>query len=99
LRLFVAYCIMYIDIQEADSLKVKRNLLRSVKQRIRHDFNVSIAETGLLHTPVKGMLAAVSVSADRQYLEGQMSKMLDAVERRFPGRLADNELIVRHIEE
>ena len=96
--MFVAYCILYIDIQEAGSLKEKRNVIRSMKQKIRGDFNVSIAEVGLQDAAQKGMLAAVSVSGDRQYLEGQISKMLDAVERRFPGRLEGEETEIRHIE-
>lgn len=96
--MFVAYCILYIDIQEAGSLKEKRNVLRSMKQRIRTDFNVSIAEVGLLGNVQKGMLALVSVSGDRQYLEGQFSRLLDAVERRFPGRVGGQELEIRHIE-
>ena len=96
--MFVAYCILYVDIQEAVSLKEKRNVIRSMKQRIRADFNVSIAEVGLLDCVRKGMLALVSVSGDRQYLEGQFSKLLDAVERRFPGRVSGQELEIRHIE-
>jgi uncharacterized protein YlxP (DUF503 family) len=46
------------------SLKDKRMILKSLKDRIRNRFNVSIAEAGLHERWCSAQLAVVTVSAD-----------------------------------
>lgn len=94
----VALCILTIDIPEASSLKDRRNLVRSIKQRVRQDFNVSVSEVGPLDLPSVARLALVSVADDSRYLNGRIDRLLDAIERRFPGMLRDHSFTIEHIE-
>ena len=64
-----------ILIHGTQSLKEKRFVLRSVKDRIAHRFNVSIAETGHQDKWQRAQLAVAAVAGDRRGVE----KALDAV--------------------
>lgn len=90
--MYVAVCLLRIEVPGAESLKDKRNLLRGLKQFTRQRFNVSLAEVGDLDRLDRGLVAACAVSGDRGYLEGQLQRFLDGVERKYPGLVADQEL-------
>ena len=64
-----------IHINGAHSLKEKRFVLRSVKDRIANRFNVSIAEVGHLDKWQRCELAIATVSAERR----QVERTLDTV--------------------
>jgi uncharacterized protein YlxP (DUF503 family) len=64
-----------IHIHGAQSLKEKRFVLRSVKDRIANRFNVSIAETDHQDKWQRAQLSVATVAGDRQGVE----KTLDAV--------------------
>jgi hypothetical protein len=96
-RACFARLVLHIAIEEAESLKDRRNVLRSIKGRLRHEFNISIVEVETGHGPQSGLLVAAAVSGDRQYLAGQMESLLAALERQFPGRLADQELQIEDL--
>jgi uncharacterized protein len=81
----VAFLTLELHIEAAQSLKDKRQVVRSLKDRLRSGFNVSVAEldsTGLWNRATIGI---VSVSDSRDYLDGLMKK----VERQAT-RLANN---------
>jgi uncharacterized protein len=42
----VAICVMELHIPTANSLKAKRQVIKSLVQRLRNRFNVSVSETG-----------------------------------------------------
>lgn len=54
------------------SLKDKRHVLRSIKDRLRHHFNVSVAETDHQDTWQRAELTVCVVSPDRKYAEGAL---------------------------
>ncbi len=66
-----------IQISEAHSLKDKRHVVKSLKDRLRTKFNISIAEIGFQETWQRSLLAAVTVSGDR----GRAEQVLQSVER------------------
>jgi len=63
-----------------DSLKAKRMVLKSLKDRIRRQFNVSIAEVGEQDKWQKAVLGVASVGADKRYVNGVLSKVIDLIE-------------------
>ena len=63
-----------------DSLKAKRMVLKSLKDRIRKQFNVSIAEVGEQDKWQKAVLGVASVGADKRYVNGVLSKVIDLIE-------------------
>ena len=68
-----------IRIPDAFSLKDKRRVVKSLKDRIAHGHNVSIAEVGALDEHRRSVLGLAMVSNDTRYVEGALSKLVDFV--------------------
>ena len=68
-----------ISIGDAMSLKDKRRVVLSLKDRIGHSHNVSIAEVGALDEHRRSILGVAMVGNDKRYVEGGLSKLLDLV--------------------
>jgi uncharacterized protein YlxP (DUF503 family) len=68
-----------IAITDAMSLKDKRRVVLSLKDRIAHGHNVSIAEVGALDEHRRSIIGMAMVSNDRAYVEGGLSKLVDFV--------------------
>jgi hypothetical protein len=66
-------------VTDAMSLKDKRRVILSIKDRIRHAHNVSIAEVGALDEHRRSILGIAMVGNDKQYVEGALSKLVDLV--------------------
>jgi uncharacterized protein YlxP (DUF503 family) len=81
----IAFLTLDLHIEAAHSLKDKRQVLRSLKDRLRGSFNVSVAE--LDPSPVwnRATIGVVSISDSRAYLDGLMKN----VERQAT-RIANN---------
>ena len=65
-----------IHVEQSHSLKEKRHVVKSLKDRLRERFNVSVAEIDFLDSWQSSVIAAVTVSRDRVYAE----QVLQAVE-------------------
>ena len=63
-----------------DSLKGKRRVANSLKQKVRNTFNVSLAEAGTEDSLARLRLAVVSVSNSERHLRARMDKCLDMME-------------------
>jgi uncharacterized protein YlxP (DUF503 family) len=59
------------------SLKEKRMVVRSLKERIQHRFKVSVAETDHQDAWTRAQLAVAVVSSDRRHAE----EVLDQIDR------------------
>jgi uncharacterized protein YlxP (DUF503 family) len=68
-----------LSIGDAMSLKDKRRVILSLKDRIAHSHNVSIAEVGALDEHRRSILGLAMVSNDSRYVEGALSKLVDFV--------------------
>jgi uncharacterized protein YlxP (DUF503 family) len=68
-----------LSIGDAMSLKDKRRVVKSIKDRIAHGHNVSIAEVGALDEHRRSILGLAMVANDRSYVEGGLSKLVDFV--------------------
>ena len=68
-----------LSIPEAMSLKDKRRVIKSLKDRIAHGHNVSIAEVGALDEHRRSIIGMAMVSNDKRYVEGALSKLVDFV--------------------
>jgi uncharacterized protein YlxP (DUF503 family) len=62
--------IWQLHLDGCHSLKDKRHVLRSLKDRLRHQFNVSVAETDFQDTWQRAEIAVCVVSGDKAYAEG-----------------------------
>jgi uncharacterized protein len=68
-----------ISITDAMSLKDKRRVVKSIKDRIAHAHNVSIAEVGALDEHRRSIIGMAMVGNDGQYIEGALSKLVDFI--------------------
>ncbi|HET6618040.1 MAG TPA: DUF503 domain-containing protein [Gemmatimonadota bacterium] len=66
---FVGYSVFDIHIQNVHSLKEKRFVLRSVKDRIAQKFNVAVSETGYQDKWQRCELAVAAVAGERRSVE------------------------------
>jgi hypothetical protein len=69
-----------LEITSALTLKDKRQVIRSLLDRIRNRFNVSAAETGENDSVRYAELAAAAVANERPFLDRMMAKVLDLIE-------------------
>jgi len=81
----IAFLTLELSIEGAHSLKDKRQVVRSMKDRLRASFNVSVAELEPSNLWNRATIGVVSISDSRDYLDGLMK----SVERRAM-RLANN---------
>jgi uncharacterized protein len=68
----VAFLTLEIRIEAAHSLKDKRQVVRSLKDRLRNSFNISVAEIDVTDLWQRATIGVVSISSSRDYLEGLM---------------------------
>ena len=71
---------LYVSIEQADSLKDKRQVVRSLTQHLRNDFNVSVAEVDELNTWRRAVIVVAVVSNDAKFANQVLSKVVDHVE-------------------
>jgi len=58
-----------LRLEESHSLKEKRHVVQSLKDRLRNRFNVAVAEIDYQDTWQRSVIAAVTVSSDRTHAE------------------------------
>jgi len=73
--------IVELRIPEAHSLKDRRQVVRSLKDRLRHGFNVSVAELDEAVLWQSATIGLVAISRSRDYLRGEMEIVEQAVTR------------------
>jgi hypothetical protein len=79
MTMFIGVCTIEMHIPESGSLKAKRHSLKSLKDRIRNKFNVSVAEVDHNDLWQKASLAVAAVSNDKSYLNQTLDHVLDMV--------------------
>ena len=70
-----------IRIEHAQSLKDRRQVVRSMKDQLRQGFNVSVAELDEAVTWQSATLGVAAVSRSRDYLHGLMEEVERAARR------------------
>lgn len=73
----IARLTIELEIAHAQSLKDRRQVVRSIKDKLRHGFNLSIAELddGVIWN--RTTLGVATISSSTDYLTGQI-KLIDA---------------------
>jgi len=77
----IAKLTVEISIPHAQSIKDRRQVLRSIKDKLRHGFNVGIAELDDANLWNRATLGLVAISGSSAYLAGQMQELDDALHR------------------
>jgi hypothetical protein len=77
---------VYFQIPDSHSLKDKRRVVKSIKDRLMNEFNVSVAEIGEdLDKLQVGEIGIVSVSNEKPHLERRLQKVIDYIEEQGDG--------------
>jgi uncharacterized protein YlxP (DUF503 family) len=71
----IAFITLELRIEAAQSLKDKRQVVRSLKDRLRTHFNVAVAELEASNLWNQATVGVVSVSDSRDYLDGLMKNV------------------------
>ena len=81
-----------ISIPGANSLKDKRRVVKSIKDKLRDGFNVSVADIGNQDLWRSADLAIAVVSGDSSYANGVLSRVQDMIEKRVDAVMTHCEL-------
>jgi hypothetical protein len=71
-------------IHGAQSLKDKRQVMRSIKDRLRNQFNVAVAEIGSNDLWQTGEIAVVTVGNEHRFVNAVMQKINNFFESELP---------------
>jgi uncharacterized protein len=77
----VAVLTLEIRIENAHSLKDRRQVVRSLKEKLQHGFNISVAELDEAVTWQTATIGVAAISGSRDYLSGLMKQVEDAAVR------------------
>lgn len=91
----LAYAIFDLHLPGCRGLKEKRMIVRSLKARIRNEFEVSAAEVGSQDLLERAELGVAAVGPDQQPLDALLQNILSFVEQNLDGELLNyrNEFI------
>ena len=78
-----------LRLENSHSLKEKRHVVESLKNRLRNKFNVSVAEIGHQDLWQRAALAAVTVSSDHVHAEKVLRSVEDEAAALLGSELAD----------
>ena len=83
---------MEIKLGQSCSLKDKRRVINSIKERLKKNFNLALAEVGTMNEWQYAELAIVTVSNDIRHANSVISKAINFVEKDVRIELLDYEL-------
>ena len=70
-----------LHIPDAQSLKDKRQVLRSLKDKLRREFNVAIAELDYQDTWQRSLLGVVTLANEEKHVREVLQKVLEQADR------------------
>lgn len=77
----IAHLALELRIDHAQSLKDRRQVVRSMKDKLRHGFNISVAELDEAVVWNRATLGVAAISGSRDYLTGLMAQVESAARR------------------
>ncbi|MFW6456809.1 MAG: DUF503 domain-containing protein [Planctomycetota bacterium] len=85
-----------IAIRHARSLKEKRQVINSLKDRLNNQYNVSIAEVDNQDACQIADLGIVQAGSDARYTRGSLDTVVDVVREFRPAQLTNYSLDIFH---
>ena len=93
----VGSCKIELRIPESASLKDKRRVIKSLKDRVQARFNVGIAEVDRLDDWQRATLGVAAVSKDAHMVDETLSKVVNWIEAHGEALVVDYEIdLVTH---
>ena len=95
--MYIGCCSIRFFLHGNHSLKGKRRIVRILKDRLKNKFNISVAEIGNQDILQSLHMGIVAVNSDPKYLEGQMSKVVDAIEKMHLAEVTDCQIKITRL--
>lgn len=76
----IGVCNIELYIPEAGSLKAKRHVVKSIKDRVRNKFNVAIAEVGHHDLWQRTILGVVTISNEKKQVDTTLSNVVSFID-------------------
>ena len=93
----VGSCKIELRIPESRSLKAKRRIVKSLRDRVRSRFNIGIAEVDRLDDWQRATLGVTAVSNDPRLVDETLSKVVNWIEASGEVLVVDYEIdLVTH---
>jgi uncharacterized protein YlxP (DUF503 family) len=90
--MYVGTLKVYLILRQSRSLKDKRQVVSSIKDRLQQSFNISVAEVELMDDRQQAVLGIAMVSNEASHLQGALQKIVDALRSHPVAELAKFEL-------
>ena len=90
----IGVLLVSLHIPQAQSLKDKRMVVRSIKDKVRARYNISVAELDGQDKWQTATLGFAAINCDRRYLDGQLNDVLALIEGHAAGALICEHKIV-----
>ena len=88
----VGICRIFLRIPENQSLKQKRQVVKSIIDRVKNRFKVAIAEVDALDSHETAVLGAVTLSNDARHVNRVLSHVVNFVEDNASAELIDYDI-------
>jgi len=88
----IAFLQVELFVPQAQSLKDKRHFIKSIKDKTRANFNVSVAELGELDKWQTASLGFVAVGNDNRYIDAMMQNILTLIESYAEIQITDHRI-------
>lgn len=92
MSIIVGVCAIELRLHDAHSLKSKRQVLKSIKSRVRNKFNVAIAEVDNQEIWQRAVLGVAVVSTAHDHANGILNKVVNFVESLYLAELLDYQI-------
>ena len=88
----IGACVVTLHLEASGSLKDKRQVVRSLQDRLRRKFNVAVAEVEHQDLWQRAALGIVAISTSAEHVEQQLASAADEIDRVEPGLVTRTEL-------
>lgn len=78
--MFVGTLLFELDIPSSYSLKDKRRVLNSLKNKLKNKFNISVSEVGEKDLWNRGYIAVAIVGDDNKFVDSQLKEVIKFTE-------------------
>lgn len=82
-----------LELDYVESKKDKRNIVKSLKDRILHKYRVSVSEVDLQDSLHFTQIGAAYVTSSKVHGEKVMHNILNFIEENCPGRIIDVQIL------
>jgi uncharacterized protein YlxP (DUF503 family) len=83
-----------LRVPDSHSLKEKRRVVKSIKDRLKNKFNISVSEVDALDSHQIAVLGVATVSNDKRFVESVLSQVLNHVSLNHFAQIVDREIEV-----